>query len=75
MGQPPSKDGVPAAKPKSPSQALIEAAQLGDVEEVDSLLARGTDLETRNQALLVAARSEPVVLGRLKNSSTSSTPQ
>jgi ankyrin repeat protein len=50
------------ARPNA-SEALLEAAQLGDAKLVESLLARGVDRKTLNQALLVAARSEPLVLG------------
>jgi ankyrin repeat protein len=57
------KGGPPAAETTNTSQALLEAAQLGDAKLVKSLLARGADHKTLNEALLVAARSEPLTEG------------
>ena len=56
-------DEAAAAARTKPSQPLIEAAQFGDVKLVESLLVHGADRKTLNEALLVAARSEPLVLG------------
>jgi len=56
-------DEAAAAARTKPSQPLIEAAQFGDVKLVESLLAHRADRKTLNEALLVAARSEPLVQG------------
>jgi len=42
---------------------LPEAAQTGDLNIVKTALARGPNRRTLNQALLMAARSEPLVIG------------
>jgi ankyrin repeat protein len=45
-----------------PEQQLMEAARAGDSKMVGSLLQRGFDRKTLNHALLMATRSEPLVL-------------
>jgi ankyrin repeat protein len=52
-----------AAGSTNAAQALMEAAQSGDAKLVESLLARGADRRILNQALFVAARSEPLGIG------------
>lgn len=59
-----------AAGPVNTAQTLMEAAQFGDVKLVKSFLARGADRGTLNQALFVAASSEPLAIdpsGRVVN--------
>lgn len=55
--------GASPATRSNLSEALMEAAQAGDAKLVESLLARGADRKILNEALLVAARSEPLVIG------------
>jgi ankyrin repeat protein len=51
------------AQSPEPPQTLMEAAQLGDVKGAETLLARAVDRRTLNEALLVAAESEPLIVG------------
>jgi uncharacterized protein len=41
---------------------LVDAAQFGDLDLVQSLLARGADRKALNEALFTTARSEPLVV-------------
>jgi uncharacterized protein len=51
-----------AAVPESP-RSLEEALQVGDSKSVEALLAQGADQRTLNEALFIAARSEPLAIG------------
>ena len=58
--EPPVDKGEFRATPSNSTQALMEAAQLGDSKLIESMLARGADQKTLNDALVLTARSEPL---------------
>jgi len=57
------RQAVRDAAAATPTDPLMDAVQFGDVKSVESLLARGASRKSLNAALLLAARSEPLVLG------------
>src|SRR5215470_6135460 len=62
-GPPREQSLIEAASGPPRPQSLIEAAQGGDVKAPEPFLASRVDRHTLNEALLMAARSEPLALG------------